>query len=90
MDIINKYSGDTFASRPPILAFYTTIASDRDIISNKAVKVIIDFMAQRKYSKYIIRRWTEEEKNVIKAKVANTKFDPRQIKREIGFNPYFK
>ena len=71
-------------------SFFTAISSQKDTITNNALKVIIDFMQKKEFTRYLIRNWTEEEKYVVLAKQKKLTYNPNEIKWDIGFDPICK
>lgn len=63
-----------------------SISSPVDTIRNKSVFVIQDFFKNKKNTTLGIRKFTEEEEYVVRAKLTNKVYDPRKIKWKTGFS----
>ena len=66
--------------------FSLTISSPTDTIRNEAFKVITDILKSKKFPRYYIRNWTEEEKFVTIAKIENKKYNADSVDWKIGFD----
>ncbi|WP_430405450.1 hypothetical protein [Fluviicola sp.] len=63
-----------------------SISSPVDTIRNNAVFIIRNFYENKKKTYLGIRKFTEEEEYVVRAKLTNKVYDPRKIKWKTGFS----
>lgn len=66
--------------------FYVSISSPTDTIRHKAFNTLTDFFTSKKFHRYIVRNWTEEEMYVTTAKMNNKTYNPDSVKWYIGFD----
>lgn len=66
--------------------FYVSISSATDTIRHKAFNTLTDFFTSKKFHRYIVRNWTEEEMYVTTAKMNNKTYNPDSVKWYIGFD----